>query len=80
MVRGPKKHLKRLNAPKHWLLDKLGGIFVSMAEDGTALDNISGRRALADGKYHLMAAAMGQHAAPGSLAKRPMDARYLELI
>jgi small subunit ribosomal protein S4e len=29
MVRGPKKHLKRLNAPKHWMLDKLGGIFVS---------------------------------------------------
>lgn len=28
MVRGPKKHLKRLNAPKHWMLDKLGGIFV----------------------------------------------------
>ncbi len=31
MVRGPKKHLKRLNAPKHWMLDKLGGIFVSRA-------------------------------------------------
>ena len=29
MVRGPKKHLKRLNAPSHWMLDKLGGIFVS---------------------------------------------------
>ena len=28
MPRGPKKHLKRLNAPKHWMLDKLGGIFV----------------------------------------------------
>merc|ERR1711976_395515 len=27
MVRGPKKHLKRLNAPKHWMLDKLGGVF-----------------------------------------------------
>eukprot|EP00894_Picocystis_sp_ML_P005052 jgi/Pico_ML_1/55569/g1237.t2 len=27
-VRGTKKHLKRLNAPKHWMLDKLGGIFV----------------------------------------------------
>jgi len=25
MARGPKKHLKRLNAPKHWMLDKLGG-------------------------------------------------------
>lgn len=28
---GPKKHLKRLNAPKHWMLDKLSGIFVSAA-------------------------------------------------
>ena len=28
MPRGPKKHLKRrLNAPKHWMLDKLGGVF-----------------------------------------------------
>jgi hypothetical protein len=26
---GPKKHLKRLNAPSHWMLDKLGGVFVS---------------------------------------------------
>jgi small subunit ribosomal protein S4e len=25
MARGPKKHLKRLNAPKHWMLDKLLG-------------------------------------------------------
>jgi len=25
MGRGPKKHLKRLNAPKHWMLDKLLG-------------------------------------------------------
>lgn len=29
MPRGPKKHLKRLNAPSHWMLDKLGGVFVS---------------------------------------------------
>lgn len=29
MARGPKKHLKRLKAPKHWMLDKLGGVFVS---------------------------------------------------
>jgi RS4NT (NUC023) domain len=28
MARGIKKHLKRLNAPKHWMLDKLGGVFV----------------------------------------------------
>jgi len=27
MARGPKKHLKRLAAPKHWMLDKLGGIY-----------------------------------------------------
>ncbi|XP_074662756.1 small ribosomal subunit protein eS4-like [Tubulanus polymorphus] len=27
MARGPKKHLKRLRAPKHWMLDKLGGTF-----------------------------------------------------
>eukprot|EP01097_Dermamoeba_algensis_P002212 TRINITY_DN187_c0_g1_i2.p1 TRINITY_DN187_c0_g1~~TRINITY_DN187_c0_g1_i2.p1 ORF type:complete len:266 (+),score=44.71 TRINITY_DN187_c0_g1_i2:90-887(+) len=25
MVRGPRKHLKRLNAPRHWMLDKLAG-------------------------------------------------------
>lgn len=29
-VRGPKKHMKRLHAPKHWMLDKLGGVFVSI--------------------------------------------------
>jgi len=27
MARGPKKHLKRLAAPRHWMLDKLGGVF-----------------------------------------------------
>lgn len=27
MARGPKRHLKRLAAPKHWMLDKLGGTF-----------------------------------------------------
>ena len=27
MVRGPKKHLKRLAAPKSWMLDKLGGVY-----------------------------------------------------
>lgn len=31
-ARGLKKHLKRLNAPKHWMLDKLGGAFVSFGE------------------------------------------------
>lgn len=27
MARGPRKHLKRLNAPKNWMLDKLSGVF-----------------------------------------------------
>uniref|UniRef100_A0A671DGY7 RNA-binding S4 domain-containing protein n=1 Tax=Rhinolophus ferrumequinum TaxID=59479 RepID=A0A671DGY7_RHIFE len=27
MARGPKKHLKRVAAPKHWMLDKLTGVF-----------------------------------------------------
>jgi len=27
MARGPKKHLKRLAAPKSWMLDKLGGVY-----------------------------------------------------
>ncbi|KAJ0699350.1 putative ribosomal protein S4e [Helianthus annuus] len=27
IARGLKKHMKRLNAPKHWMLDKLGGAF-----------------------------------------------------
>jgi small subunit ribosomal protein S4e len=34
MPRGPKKHLKRLNAPKHWMLDKLGGIFAPKPSPG----------------------------------------------
>ncbi|XWS08886.1 hypothetical protein CRYUN_Cryun40dG0039000 [Craigia yunnanensis] len=29
MARGLKKHLNRLNAPRHWMLDKLGGVFAS---------------------------------------------------
>eukprot|EP00894_Picocystis_sp_ML_P005051 jgi/Pico_ML_1/55568/g1237.t1 len=33
-VRGTKKHLKRLNAPKHWMLDKLGGIFAPKPSPG----------------------------------------------
>jgi ribosomal protein S4E len=28
MVQGHKKHMKRLAAPKHWMLSKLGGIWV----------------------------------------------------
>lgn len=34
MARGPKKHLKRLNAPKHWMLDKLSGIFAPKPSPG----------------------------------------------
>ncbi|CAH8648033.1 unnamed protein product [Schistosoma bovis] len=33
-VRGNKKHLKRLNAPKHWMLDKLGGNFAPRPSTG----------------------------------------------
>jgi len=34
MVRGPKKHLKRLNAPRHWMLDKLSGCFAPRPSAG----------------------------------------------
>ncbi|XP_065649878.1 small ribosomal subunit protein eS4 [Hydra vulgaris] len=34
MTRGPKKHLKRLNAPKHWMLDKLSGNFAPRPSPG----------------------------------------------
>lgn len=34
MARGPKLHLKRLNAPSHWMLDKLGGIFAPRPRAG----------------------------------------------
>ncbi|EFJ26570.1 hypothetical protein SELMODRAFT_148442 [Selaginella moellendorffii] len=34
MVRGPKKHLKVLNAPKHWMLSKLGGAFAPKPSSG----------------------------------------------
>ncbi|XP_071481439.1 small ribosomal subunit protein eS4-like isoform X3 [Diadema setosum] len=34
MARGPKKHLKRLNAPKHWMLGKLNGNFAPRASTG----------------------------------------------
>ena len=27
MARGPKKHLKRIRAPKSWMMDKLGGVY-----------------------------------------------------
>jgi len=29
MPKGPRKHLKRLAAPSHWMLDKMGGIFAT---------------------------------------------------
>jgi DNA phosphorothioation-dependent restriction protein DptG len=29
-ARGPKKHLKRLNVPKHWMLSKMDGIWVRL--------------------------------------------------
>lgn len=34
MGRGPKKHLKRLNAPRHWMLDKMGGIWAPRPSSG----------------------------------------------
>jgi len=34
MARGPKKHLKRLHAPKHWMLDKMGGIWAPRPATG----------------------------------------------
>ena len=34
MARGPKKHLKRLNAPKHWMLSKMGGIWAPRPSTG----------------------------------------------
>merc|ERR1711908_267504 len=34
MARGPKRHLKRLNAPKHWMLDKMGGTWAPRPSTG----------------------------------------------
>jgi len=34
MARGPKKHLKRLAAPKHWMLDKMGGTWAPRPSTG----------------------------------------------
>ncbi|KAK2091628.1 40S ribosomal protein S4, X isoform [Saguinus oedipus] len=34
MARGPKKHLKRVAAPKHWMLDKLTGVFAPRLSTG----------------------------------------------
>ena len=34
MARGPKKHLKRLAAPKHWMLTKMGGTWAPRPSTG----------------------------------------------
>ncbi|CAI2377347.1 unnamed protein product [Moneuplotes crassus] len=34
MGRGPKKHLKRVNAPSHWMLDKMSGIYAPKPSPG----------------------------------------------
>ena len=34
MARGPKKHLKRLAAPSHWMLDKLSGVYAPRPSTG----------------------------------------------
>eukprot|EP01111_Echinosteliopsis_oligospora_P013255 TRINITY_DN470_c0_g1_i1.p1 TRINITY_DN470_c0_g1~~TRINITY_DN470_c0_g1_i1.p1 ORF type:complete len:262 (+),score=44.97 TRINITY_DN470_c0_g1_i1:78-863(+) len=34
MARGPKKHLKRLAAPKHWMLDKISGVWAPRSTAG----------------------------------------------
>lgn len=34
MARGPKKHLKRINAPKHWMLGKMDGAFAPRPSTG----------------------------------------------
>jgi len=34
MARGPKKHLKRIAAPSHWMLDKMSGIYAPRPSTG----------------------------------------------
>ena len=34
MARGPKKHLKYVAAPKHWMLDELTGVFAPRPSTG----------------------------------------------
>eukprot|EP00004_Rigifila_ramosa_P009159 TRINITY_DN2063_c0_g1_i1.p2 TRINITY_DN2063_c0_g1~~TRINITY_DN2063_c0_g1_i1.p2 ORF type:complete len:353 (-),score=83.05 TRINITY_DN2063_c0_g1_i1:50-982(-) len=34
MVRGPRKHMKRLNAPSHWMLNKMGGTWAPRPSPG----------------------------------------------
>jgi small subunit ribosomal protein S4e len=33
-TRGPRLHLKRLNAPSHWMLSKMGGIYAPRPSQG----------------------------------------------
>ena len=33
-ARGPKKHQKRIAAPSHWMLNKLGGVYATRASTG----------------------------------------------
>ena len=32
--RGVRKHLKRISAPKHWMLSKVGGIWATKSSQG----------------------------------------------
>lgn len=34
MARGPRKHLKRIRAPKSWMMNKLGGVFTVRPSEG----------------------------------------------
>ena len=34
MARGPKKHMKRIRAPKSWMMNKLGGVFTVRPSEG----------------------------------------------
>ena len=34
MARGPKKHLKRINTPRSWLLSKMGGPYATRPSQG----------------------------------------------
>lgn len=34
MARGIRKHLKRIAAPKSWLMDKMGGVFTVKPDPG----------------------------------------------
>ena len=59
MARGPKKHLKRLRAPKHWMLDKLTGIFAPRPSTGPhkmreSLLVKNDRRCICSAKNHVL--------------------------